>query len=172
MVFDGTYTNQATAIQLGCKAKVSELQTWFPHPHIPSFKIHVIFDACHMIKLMRNLLGDYKVICHESNGRREEIKWAFIEALNLLQEDTGFTFANKIQRKHICWEQHKMNVKIAAQTLSSSVAAAIDFLRCDANVPEFQSSKTTAEFIRINRVFGHLNSRNPFGRGYKAPVTA
>ena len=70
LIFDGTYTYQVTAIKLGCKTKVSEVQPWFPHPQIPSSKIHVIFDACHMIKLMQNLLCDYKVISHEVNGVR------------------------------------------------------------------------------------------------------
>ena len=33
---------------------VSELKTWFQHPQNPSSKVHVIFDVCHVIKLMRN----------------------------------------------------------------------------------------------------------------------
>ena len=32
LVFDGTFGNQGTAVQLGCKMSVSDLQTWFPHP--------------------------------------------------------------------------------------------------------------------------------------------
>ena len=52
VVFDSTFTNQQTALQLGCKMKVSDIQTWFPHPQCSSSKIYVIFDACHMIKLM------------------------------------------------------------------------------------------------------------------------
>jgi hypothetical protein len=66
-----------------------------------------------------------------------------------------------------------MNVKIAAQTLSSSVADAIDFLRMDLQHPKFQGSKETTEFIRkIDRLFHILNSRNPFAKGYKKPLTA
>ena len=38
---------------------------------------------------------------------------------------------------YIAWAKHKMNVKLAAQTLSSSVATAIDFLRTEAQLPEF-----------------------------------
>ena len=81
-----------------------------------------------MLKLMRNLLGDYKVICHEENKKLHKIKWGYIEALNDVQEDLGFTFANKLKKKHIIWIKHKMNISLAAQTLSSSVAKAIDFL--------------------------------------------
>ena len=52
VAFDGTFTNQNSAKKLGCKLKVSEFQTWFPHPQKESSKVHVIFDAYHMIKLM------------------------------------------------------------------------------------------------------------------------
>ena len=42
VVFDGTFTNQCTAIKLGCKMTVSERQTWFPHPERPSSKVHML----------------------------------------------------------------------------------------------------------------------------------
>ena len=32
LVFDGTFRNQSTTVQLGCKMSVSDMQTWFPHP--------------------------------------------------------------------------------------------------------------------------------------------
>ena len=77
---------------------------------------------------MRNLLGDYKTIFHKVDDEKQEIKWQYIEDLNTLQKDIGFTFANKLKCKHIVWTKHKMNVSMAAQTLSHSVASAIDFL--------------------------------------------
>ena len=113
---------------LGCKLKVYELQTWFPYPQEESSKVHVIFDTCQMIKLMRNLLCYYKTICHLEHQILHPIKWKDIEDLNTLQEDVGFTLANKLKRKHIIWTKHKMNVSLAAQTLSASVASSIDFL--------------------------------------------
>ena len=101
LVFDGCYTNQSTAKLLGCKMKVSEIQPWFPHPQIGGEKIHVVFDICHMIKLMRNLLGDYKVITSERNGgKRHSVKWEYIQRLNEVQ-DLGFALANKLKKKHI-----------------------------------------------------------------------
>ena len=123
VVFNWTYTSQSTAKHLGFKMKVSEFHTWFQHPQKPESKIHVIFDACHMIQLMRNLLGDYKTIFHKVDDEQQEIKWQYTEDLN-----TGFTFANKLKWKHIVWTKHKMNVSMAAQTLSHCVASAIDFL--------------------------------------------
>ena len=116
-------------------------------------------------------MGDYKVIHHEVNGECQMIKWQYIEALNTIQ-DIGLSFANKLKQKHIIRRKHKMNVKMAAQTLSSSTASAIYFLREDMDIPDFQGSKATTVFIRcIDELFDLLNSRNPFGKGNKAPIT-
>lgn len=173
VVFDGTFTNQLTAQKLGCKMRVSDMQTWFPHPRQPAQKVYVIFDACHMLKLMRNLLADYQVISENIHGTSYAIKWEYIEALNSLQEEIGLTFANKIKKKHIDWTKHKMNVKLAAQTLSASVASAIDFLRDEIEAEEFQGSEATSHFIqKIDMAFDFLNSRNPFAKGAKAAVRA
>jgi hypothetical protein len=63
-----------------------------------------------------------------------------------------------------------MKVNIAAQTLSASVADAIDFCR-SLNLKGFEDSEDTTEFIRIvDTWFDILNSRNPHGRGNKAPM--
>ena len=86
LVFDGSFTNQSTAVKLGWKMSVSDLETWFLHPETDK-TIHVIFDVCQMVVLLINLLGDKKVICHERNGKLEQIRWWCIESLNRLQED-------------------------------------------------------------------------------------
>ena len=84
----------------------------------------------------------------------------------------GFSLANKLKKKHILWMKHKMNVKVAAQTLSSSVASAIDFLCDEVNLPEFHTSEGTSDFIKkIHLVFDLFNSRNPFAQGNKQPFT-
>ena len=44
VVFDGTFTNQQTALQLGCKIKVCDIQTWFPHPEV--FFQHLFHICC------------------------------------------------------------------------------------------------------------------------------
>ena len=41
-----------------------------------------------------------------------------------------------------------MNVSMAAQTLSASVANAIDFLREEMAMPEFEGTEATTDFIR------------------------
>ena len=140
---------------------VEEPIHWFIHPQQQSFRAYVIFDVCHMLKLMRNLLGHYKVIAHTERDQTLYIKWEYIDYLNSIQEDLGFNFANKLKKKHLCWEKHKMNVKLAAQTLSASVASAIKFLHDEALLMEFQGSEATCEFIKqIDLAFDLMNSRN------------
>ena len=70
------------------------------------------------------------------------------------------------------WTKHKMNVKLAAQTFSNSVAVAIKYLQDEAQMEEFQGSEATCEFLKqMDVAFDILNSKNPFSKGNKAPVT-
>ena len=74
----------------------------------------------------------------------------------------GFSFANKLKKKHITWQKHKMHVNLAVQTLSNSVADAIDCLHDELAQSKFQGSEVTTEFIRkIDVMFDLLNSKNP-----------
>ena len=79
LVFDGSPTNQLTARKLGCKMNVEEPTHWFIHPQQQSFRVYVIFDVCHMLKLMCNLLGHYKVIAHTKRDQTLYIKWEYID---------------------------------------------------------------------------------------------
>ncbi|KAL3222611.1 hypothetical protein MRX96_028390 [Rhipicephalus microplus] len=64
-----------------------------------------------------------------------------------------------------------MKVRLAVQTLSSSVADALDFCEYKLKLPQFQGAHATAEFIRIfDHLFDILNSRNPLARSFKAPL--
>ena len=64
-----------------------------------------------------------------------------------------------------------MKVKLAAQTLSASVADAMCFCRDVLQLPQFEGCDATVDFIwLIDRLFDLLNSRNPVARGYMAPL--
>ena len=94
----------------------------------------------------------------------------FIRLLHEEQIDKGLKFGNKLSSCHINYHRHKMNVSIAAQTISSSVADAIGFLR-DTLHPSFANSLASIRFIRITDcLFDLLNSRNPLGTGFKRPL--
>ena len=106
------------------------------------------------------------------NGQTYKASWKYIVDLNDVQESTGFKLATKLKRKHIDWTKHKMNVSMAAQTLSSSVADAIEFLCCGMQMEEFQDSYGTVKFInKFDMACDMLNSRNPCDKGSKTPVT-
>lgn len=63
-----------------------------------------------------------------------------------------------------------MNVKLAAQLLSSSVADAIVFLNSSGN-KKFSVSEATVQFIRIiDILFDLLNAKNPWEKGFKSPL--
>ncbi|GFO44836.1 THAP domain-containing protein 9 [Plakobranchus ocellatus] len=65
-----------------------------------------------------------------------------------------------------------MSVKLAAQTLSTSVADAIDFLRKDKRMINFIGSEATSKFIRtidkLDKLFDICNSSSPKGRFSKS----
>ena len=65
----------------------------------------------------------------------------------------------------------KMKVKLAAQTLSASVANALEFCSQNLNIIKFKDSSATVKFIRtVDQLFDVLNSRNPLAKGYKSPL--
>jgi len=124
VVFGGTSRSQATADRLGCKI-ISNFDGCFKHHCREGRKIYIILDACHIIKLARNALADIGIIKDLNNGT---VKWDFIVKLHQIQAKDILHLGNKLKQHHIKWQNHKMKVKIAAQTLSTSVAAAINLL--------------------------------------------
>ena len=167
VIFDGTAKNMTTAERLGCKIN-THFDGSFRHPCRDDEKIHVILDACHMIKLARNALADRGII-YDSN--KQPIKWDFIVKLHQAQMNDVLHLGNKLKGHHVKWQNHKMKVNIAAQTLSNSVAAAIRFLET-LKAPGFENSDPTSDFIlRINTIFDILNSKNRFGKAAKTPIT-
>jgi len=121
-----------------------------------------------MMKLARNAFGDMKVF-KDSNGSL--IEWSYIAKLHKIQKKDILHLGNKVKTQHVWWQNHKMNVKVAAQTLNFSVAAAIDYLR-GLKLPKFRDSKQTTEFIMtMNNLFHVFNSKSKFGKVMKAPLT-
>ncbi|KAF2884152.1 hypothetical protein ILUMI_22011, partial [Ignelater luminosus] len=85
------------------------------------------------------------------------------QELNELQEHQQLRLANSLTSNHVNYKNKVINVQLAVQTLSSSVADALEFLQTSKH-SGFQDSDATIEFIRIiDRLF-------PFGKGYKAPI--
>lgn len=117
---------------------------------------------------IRNALADLSVILDGDNNR---IEWRYIKALALLQQDEGLRLGNKLRTIHIDYKKMIMKVFLAAQTLSASVADAIEFCWKVLRLPEFKGCEATVQFIRcVDYVFDFLNVRNPWGKGFKSPL--
>lgn len=168
ITMDGISTNVRAFEHLGCKFQgcaVEDILTFFPHPSsgLPVFSI---FDPCHMLKLARNVLAEKGLLMSMSG----KINWQYLKSLNDIQERIGLKFANKLSSCHINYKNKKMNVSLAAQTLSSGTADALEYLMLIKN-PLFLGAGPSIEYIRvIDRIFDLLNSRNPFAQGYKCPL--
>ena len=75
----------------------------------------------------------------------------------------GLKFGNNLSGRHIEYFRNKVNVKIACQTFSSSVADAIEFMMLAGH--SFKNAEGTIEFIRIiDRLFDLLNVRNLYAK--------
>jgi len=143
------------------------MQGYFQHP-ISNYKVHIFLDACHMLKLLRNTLGDYKYIV---NSKGQMIKWDYIVALHELQQNEGLHLGNKLRQQHIQYHKKKMNVRFAAQVCSASVANALKMCRSVLQLDKFRNSEATEEFLNmINDLFDIFNSRNLRQKFYKCPI--
>ena len=166
---DGTAVNLRTFEILGCNFNGSydEMTTSIIHPTTGE-EVFIILDPCHMLKLARNALAHLGTIV---DAEGNAIRWQHIEELQKLQELEGLNLGNKLSSNHLKFQKHKMNVRLAAQTLSSSVANAIEFLDKSTKLPSFCNSHGTVKFIHtIDRLFDILNSRNPIAKGFKTPL--
>lgn len=176
---DGCIANIKTFEMLGCNLNPENIEAKFKFTHQIStssgvgvtstqqdcMDVFCILDPCHLLKLTRNAFAEVSI-----SSPTGSIDFNFIVKLHLLQEKEDLKLANALTGSHVIFKQKKMNVRLAAQTISSSVADAIDFLRLSGNA-EFQGSEATTEFIRIfDRIFDVMNSRTLFAKGYKSPL--
>ncbi|KAI5743067.1 hypothetical protein M8J77_014103 [Diaphorina citri] len=161
LTFDGAAANISMATNLGCSFDLENLVTHFPHP-VTNDQIWVFLDPCHMLKLVRNTVGEKDIISSEGN-----VRWAFISQLFDLQDTEGLRLANKLTKGHMNWQDQKMKVRLAAQTLSESVATAIEYCR-EKGMGQFAGSEATCSFLKnFNDLFDILNSRSTRGFGTK-----
>ena len=123
---DNPTNNWAMLESLGATLKHDNVQTKLRIRNILNKCILATLDACHLIKLVRNAFGDLQIF-KDSNG--DTISWVFITELVKIQEEKGLHLATKLRRRHIKFHSDIMSVPLAAQTISNSVADAIDYCR-------------------------------------------
>jgi hypothetical protein len=103
--------------------------------------IFLFWDACHMIKLIRNACRTIKSF--EINGHF--IQWYYLELLH--REQGEGLRANKLSKRHFNWQNEKMNVRLAVQMFSKSVSDALTF--CAQSMQQFKQCTETAKFVKI-----------------------
>lgn len=165
LTFDGLKGNIATCRMLG--ANFSLDMPFIVNPHSCD-KVYLFWDAAHMEKLARNRLAHFETLYNEHG---EKIEWRYFVSLVEFQEKLGCQLGNKLNRTHLQWFRKKMNVRMACETLSLSVANAMEYLR-DLGYEEFQGCEATVEYIKyMNNIFDILNSKKPNARNFKRPVS-
>ncbi|KAM7294818.1 hypothetical protein ISCGN_024323 [Ixodes scapularis] len=165
---DGTNCNITMLTALGVRF-AQPMKSWFTHPSDPTSRVHAVLDACHMLKLMRNLLAEKGCI---RDGAGKVVAWRYLAALDNLQQQEGLHAANKLRKQHIDFERQKMKVSLAAQTLSRSVSCALLFCK-EKGIQGFEGAEATAKFAAaVDDIFDLTNSCHPLGRGSKCPIRA
>lgn len=165
MTFDGLKDNIVMCRELGANFMLD--MPFIVNPH-SSDKIFLFWDASHMEKLARNRLAKLEVLY---NSKNEPIEWKYFEALEQFQRKIGCQLGNKLTKSHIQWFRKKMNVRLAVETLSLSVANAMEYLR-DLGYEEFQGCDATVEYIRhMNNIFDILNSKHSNALNFKRPIS-
>ena len=86
------------------------LNTSFIHP-VTQEPVFAFLDACHMLKLVRNVLGVKRCFVDEDGHK---IKWSHIELLECLQRAGELHIANRLRPCHTYDKQQVMKVKLAA----------------------------------------------------------
>ncbi|KAJ8706872.1 hypothetical protein PYW07_012950 [Mythimna separata] len=168
VTFDACQANFSAANIMGCHLKdPNNLKTTFKHPNCDR-EVAVLFDPCHMLKLVRNTFESKRIIFNELE---KEIKWHLLVNLHNLQKNQGLNFANKLSERHINFRNEIMKVKLATQLLSKSVAKALELCEQLLVSSRFNDTAATVEFIEIfNNLFDIFNSRSFEIFGFKKPI--
>lgn len=134
IAFDGLPANLSMCEALGASFDVTNLK---PYIEIDGERILIILDPLHMIKLLRNMLGKYGQF--HMDGKL--IAWRYIEKLESRRVKNNFV-SHKLTKEHIQWQKNQMNVRLATQTFSRSVASSIDYLRNEGDILFSNSQET------------------------------
>lgn len=155
LTFDGYAGNELMSEILGAdfKAKDGMYVTYFKNPHDQT-KVYLMYDASHMLKLVRNTLGSVETLF----VGEEKVEWKYFVELVNISKQQNFGLAHKMNKRHIDWKNRMMHVRTAIETLSASTANSMEFLMTN-GIPEFKNAAATIKFVRIwNSVWDIMNS--------------
>lgn len=139
-------------------AKERQVSIETPYFFVDSNKIFYIFNATHLIKLVRNNLINYNF-----QFDNNEAKWDHIIQFYEKDKTQQVRSAPKLTESHIKPNKfEKIKVKLAVQVLSATVAAGLSTCRDVGAIDS--TAEGTIKLIRImNNVFDFLNSSIRFG---------
>lgn len=104
---DGPSVNFKMMKELGCNVTdLNNIKNYFIHP-TSGEKVYILFDVCHMLKLIRNNWSNSEVII-DPEGKK--VEWKYIKSLNKIQNESGLYLANKLRNKHVSWKNYVMKV--------------------------------------------------------------
>lgn len=168
ITFDGLQANVSACKILGASFDLVNMKPFILNP-VNSSKIHIFFDACHMLKLARNCIASEKYM--HDRSKNQTISWIYFERLEACRIKKDYV-SHKMTKKHIQWFRSKMDVRIAAETLSNSVADAMSHLMGE-GVKTFEHCEGTVAFIRMmNKMFDVFNSKKVKNNNvFKSPIT-
>lgn len=120
----------------------------------------VLRDPPHLLKSARNFILDKDVHVPGHGGKAS---WRHIIQLYETDQKSSLKLVPKLTDKHVYGlkQATKMKVKYAAQVLSHSVAASIEYL-VSINKMEPEALATSTYCRRFNDLFDCLNSSSPF----------
>lgn len=161
--FDGYSSNFKMCKLLGANFDLKKFKPYFVLPG-DERKIYVILDPSHVLKLVRNALAANGILYDDAGLKLE---WEYFINLENLRVEKKFSHVHKLTKRHIQFEKFKMNVRVAAETLSGSVANSMQHLM-DQGHELFLDSSATIKFVRfINDCFDIMNTKST---GQKSPV--
>lgn len=105
------------------------------------------------------------------DGDGGQISWKYFESLYDAQKNLPYNLGNKLTKAHMQWDKKKMSVKLAAETLSNSVADSMEFMQKECE--HFKDVGATVKFIRmINDSFDIMNSTSSeSASGFKRAIS-
>lgn len=155
LTFDGYASNTVMCEKLGAKLFGDFPTPFFKSPYNGD-NVYIIYDPSHMEKLVRNCLGDYKILY---DGDNNKIEWKYFVLLEKISSGNNLGLTHKLNKRHIQYTDRKMHVRTAVETFSSSVADLMEYLM-KSNNSDFKNASSTIKFIRVfNTLFDVLNTK-------------
>ena len=94
----------------------------FPHPVLRDCYVRIILDACHVVKLMHNLLCEYQIIKVPNVG---SVKWQHSDLLHKELNSQGLNLGNTHMRYVslvVSWADRDQKIQsLLSNKLTSSV---------------------------------------------------